>query len=107
MAKIVYNDCYGGFSLSMEAAELYERLGGTAEVRRWTLRGNTYASIDSSISRTDPVLVQVVETLGERANNRTSNLQIVEVPDGTLYRIMEYDGSEWIETPADIEWKVA
>lgn len=55
-----------------------------------------------SISRHDPVLVQVVEELGEKANGRYANLQIAEV-DGP-YRIDEYDGFESVETPNTYDW---
>jgi hypothetical protein len=35
------------------------------------------------------------------------NLTIEWVPEGTLFRVDEYDGSEHIETIADTDWKVA
>ena len=51
--------------------------------------------IDSSPDdRTDPLLVQVVEELGDKANARYSNLQIIEIPVGVEYVIDEYDGQE-------------
>lgn len=61
----------------------------------------------SSIARTDPVLVQVVEELGEKANGLCANLQIRELPAGTLYRIDEYDGFESVVTQDEYEWDVA
>lgn len=51
---------------------------------------------DMDIERHDPLLVKVVEKLGEKANSRFSELKIVEVPDGVDYEIEEYDGMEWI-----------
>ena len=60
-----------------------------------------------NIPRTDPVLVQVVEELGSAANGAHANLRIAELPDGTRYRIDEYDGFEHVETRDDIEWSVA
>lgn len=107
MAKIVYNACYGGFGISMEAAELYEKLGGAMPIRRWSAGNKIYASLDSNVPRTDPVLVQVVETLGERANTRFSNLQIEDLPSGTVYRISEYDGYESVMRFDDHDWKIA
>jgi len=46
--------------------------------------------------RTDPVLIEVVENLKEGANNRFSELKIVEIPDDVEWQIDEYDGIEWI-----------
>jgi hypothetical protein len=57
--------------------------------------------------RTDPILVQVVEELGDEASGDCAELCIHELDRGTRYRIQEYDGSEWVETEYDIEWQVA
>lgn len=46
--------------------------------------------------RAHPLLVQVVEELGEKANGRCAELSVVEIPDGTDYEIDEYDGNEHI-----------
>ena len=46
--------------------------------------------------RTNPLLIQVIEELGERANNRFSKLEIVEIPDDVKWQIDEYDGWESI-----------
>ena len=54
------------------------------------------------VDRHDPILVQVVEELGERANGPHADLRITEV-DGP-YRIDEYDGAESVETPDSYEW---
>ena len=59
------------------------------------------------IERDDPVLVQVVEELGDAASGRFAKLQIADVPSGSLYRIDEYDGLESVETPDSYEWKRA
>ena len=56
------------------------------------------------IPRHDPILVQVVEELGEKANGSHANLCIAEV-DGP-YRIDEYDGNESVETPSSYDWIV-
>lgn len=60
-----------------------------------------------SIERDDPILVQVVEELGDRANGRYANLMVEYIPAGTLYRIEEYDGYESIITRDNYDWKVA
>jgi len=94
VTKIVINICYGGFGLSKAAWERYVELGGTAD---W----------DGDIDRTDLILVQVVEELGEDANGMCADLVIYDLPVGTKYRIDEYDGLEHIETEDSIKWSVA
>lgn len=86
--KIVINTCYGGFGLSDKAIKWLEDRGVD----------DTY-----ELSRHDPLLVECVETLGEKANNSYSRLAIREI-EGNLYRVEEYDGKEWIEQPEDMEW---
>lgn len=56
-----------------------------------------------SIKRSDPYLVQVVEELGREANGHCADLKIAEV--NGKYRICEYDGAEWVETPESIKWE--
>ena len=139
MAKIVYNDCYGGFSLSDEAImryaeikgitlysskskygltnyylctpEEYERIEAEESANPTApgryARSNAMYFCDRDIDRDDPVLAQVVEELGDRANGRHAKLRIFEVSAGTLYRIDEYDGSESVMTQDMYDWKVA
>ena len=59
------------------------------------------------LDRVDPILVQVVEELGEDASGSCARLIIEELPKGTLYRINEYDGMESIETANSVDWSVA
>jgi len=49
-----------------------------------------------NIGRDDPVLVQVVEELGEQANGNYAKLEIVEIPDDVNWELDEYDGMERI-----------
>lgn len=46
--------------------------------------------------RDDPILVEVVEELGEGASGTVSNLKVVEIPDDIDWEIDEYDGLETI-----------
>lgn len=81
--KIVINACYGGFSLSKEA---YRELG---------LEWDGYGYAD--IKRDDPRLVACIEKLGpQNASGSAASLRVVEIPDGTAWRIEEYDGLEHI-----------
>lgn len=124
MTKIVINRCYGGFGLSKDALKRYAEIKGWRyEEKAWpaddhhyhayvtptiiTDTGEEMHQYDFSEDRTDPVLVQVVEELGKKANGSCANLVIEELPKGTLYRIEEYDGNEHIEIADDVEWSVA
>ena len=46
--------------------------------------------------RSDPLIIECVEALGEKASGPLSKLKIVEIPDGVEYVIQEYDGNEHI-----------
>lgn len=48
------------------------------------------------IERNDPILIQVVEELGDIAFGDYSDLRIVEIPDDVQWKIDEYDGVESI-----------
>lgn len=82
--KIVINRCYGGFGLSKEAFNKYKSLVDEAP------------DYDGNIKRDCPVLIELVEQMGTNANDRFSELKVVEIPDGTDWIIEEYDGLEWI-----------
>lgn len=53
--------------------------------------------------REDPILIEVVEELKERANTSCSNLKVVEIPDDLDYVIDEYDGIETLHAKVQ-EW---
>jgi uncharacterized protein (UPF0371 family) len=118
MTKVVYNACYGGFGLSKEACQRYWDIKGQQvwiEDAQWgfdvwlvplnerlekAYRKQTWYYND--VSRHDPVLVQVVEELGDKANGYCAELAIYEVYDS--YRIDEYDGYESVETADSYDW---
>lgn len=90
--KVVYNACYGGFSLSAEARDwLIARKWQFADSLPEPYRGSVYAY---DLPRHDPVLVECVEALGERANGRCADLSIATVE--RAYEITEYDGYETV-----------
>lgn len=97
MVKIVYNNCYGGFSLSKEGKQRYKELSGK----------DLGTGSGRKISRNDPHLVQVVEELGSKANGGFSELVMKDLPKGTRYRIDEYDGIEKVTIKSDDKWNVA
>jgi len=57
---------------------------------------NKYFFSDYDIHRDDPILVRVVEELGEEANGAHARLKIVEIPYDVDWQIEEYDGNEWV-----------
>jgi hypothetical protein len=57
---------------------------------------------ENHVDRHDPVLVQVVEELGDKANGKHAKLAIEEVYGS--YRIDEYDGNESVMTSDDYDW---
>ena len=104
MPKIVYNACYGGFSLSDRAVYRARELAQTDEQKKaWNDVNPQYGYIDG-IERHDPILVQVVEELGEEADGSCAKLRIEELPEGSAYRIDEYDGRESVMTADDYDW---
>lgn len=109
--KIVINKDYGGFELSTQAFERLIELGMTVTTFEKGHVKNSTADIikhpseiygdysfvkDKDEIRSNPLVVQVVEELKERANGRHAKLGIVEIPDGVVWSIEEYDGVEWV-----------
>ena len=81
--KVVINVGFGGFGLSAAAlAEYNRRKGGPEQLSCW------------DIDRSDPVLVEVVESLGAASSD--ASLKIVEVPADVDCTIEDYDGAEWV-----------
>lgn len=123
MAKIAYNGCFGGFILSDEAMLRYAELkgiqvypedSGYGTALYWTepptggvTDNNRKLLSCRDMDRDDPILIQTIEELGNKANGMCAELRIAEVQPGTAYRIDEYDGNESVMTINDYEWKTA
>ena len=116
MTKIVYNNCYGGFGLSREAVLLGRELSGNPNWCGPCIKGDFWEEgkpVDydygggRNLDRADPILVQVVEQLGKKANGMCASLAIVDIPKGTAYRIDEYDGNESVQTMSSYDWNIA
>ena len=83
--KIVINANYGGFGLSNLALQRYiARTGASADL------------YERDIARDDPVLVELVESMGSTADGKYARLKVVEIPDDVDWTIQEYDGMEWV-----------
>ena len=106
--KVVINSSYGGFYLSSEAHILYAKLKGYNVISRGDDTFQTFYKNEESdeniiddwnIDRTDSDLVQVVETLGEKAGQgKYIKLKVVEIPDDVkgIIRRSETNGGEYI-----------
>lgn len=108
--KVVYNSCYGGFGLSNKAMDRMVELGYTGLKLNPEYNPNSDDEFnvkyfnEYSIPRHHPLLVYVVEELGELANGSFADLQIAVVNEP--YRIDEYDGCESVETASSYDWIV-
>jgi hypothetical protein len=101
--EVVYNDCYGGFSLSLEAQKLYiEYLGYKPKFHDGKCIWDKFYTCDEIPQfnpldigeRHDPALVKTVKELGEKAGGDCAKLRITTVEGA--YRIQEYDGMETV-----------
>lgn len=91
--KIVINICYGGFGLSPKALMILDAELGIG-------RDDPH---HKALARHDPLLVRVVEQLGDEANGHSASLKVIEISDDR-YHIEEYDGWEGVWTPSNIPW---
>ena len=78
MTKLVINTCFGGFGLSKQATEEYANRKDI-KLGRWNETWRFYEDMsDRSIDRDDPDLVEIVESLGAKANGWAAELKVVE-----------------------------
>jgi hypothetical protein len=105
--KVVINSSYGTFGLSDEAHTLYAKLKGYNLIKTEcfgypTLFKNEVTDEnlvdDWTFDRSDPDLVKVVETLGEKSGHgKNIKLKVVEIPDDVKWYIETSDqGFEWV-----------
>ena len=106
--KVVINSSYGSFSLSEEAHILYAKLKGYKLIKAECFGYQTFFKNevkdenlvdDWTFDRNDPDLVQVVETLGEKAGQKKCiKLKVVEIPDDFKWYIANHHqgGGEYI-----------
>jgi hypothetical protein len=98
--KIVVNKCFGGFGISKECAKFMASKGSERakkELEDKDFYGYGYVDgMEGGYERTDPLLVEAVETLGDVANGSCASLRVIEIPDGISWEMDEYDGIESI-----------
>lgn len=120
--KIVINTCFGGFGLSQKAYKRLIELGmpcvayepGKSDsnddkiIFKGGLTSNDKEYWDTWMryeDRNNPLLVQVVEELGEEADGTCASLSIVDIPDDVDWEISEYDGREHVAEKHRTWWK--
>lgn len=108
MNKVVYNACYGGFSISLTAMKWLaengrDKIKAIAEEYLRKSPDQKFGFHCWDIQRHDTDLVRCVETLGYTANGRYAELRVRELK-GNRYRIDEYDGYEEVYEPEDEEY---
>ena len=93
---MVINRCFGGFGLSKEAAiEIAKRKGiEIKDYRAWPLEANTGRPIEEIVQRHDPVLIEVVRTMGDKTNGECAKLEVVEVV--VDIEVDSFDGKETV-----------
>ncbi len=94
---VMCNESHGGFSFSKEAKKLYCKNMNVSE-----------ADVNfRTISRTDPVMIQIVRDLGDRVNGESSNicLERIDAKYEKHFYIDEYDGYESVVISYD-EYKL-
>lgn len=102
--KIVINISYGGFGLSREAFLELRKMGNKYALEE-TDYGESYKdgsikdkflgdSFLRDIPRDDKDLFELVEKMGDKVNGHSADLKVVEISDGSFYKIFEYDGAE-------------
>lgn len=82
--KVVINVRHGGFGLSEVALSALAKAKGVEDI--WY----------DNIQRDDPILIELVETMGDSVNTAYSKLKVVEIPADVEWIIQEYDGAEWV-----------
>ena len=111
MNKVVFNNCFGGFSLSVKAVKWLAENGhgkikekAQAYLKGMIDRMSRFGCHLEDIDRHDPDLVRCVETLGSLASGgELAHLEIAELK-GNRYRIDEYDGAETVYEPEDEDY---
>jgi hypothetical protein len=82
--QVVYNAKYGGFGLSKEGLSEYNK------------RMSHVVHDADEISRDDPILIELVKSMGNQINDKYSKLKIMEFPIKykSFLKWEEYDGYE-------------
>lgn len=106
MKKVAYNNKYGGFGISHAVLDRMIELGhdgASLKKKEMQLEGShgqdtVYLEYPKPIiKRHDPILIQAIEELGDKANGQCASIRIEEMNDNDHYQIKEYDGKETLK----------
>ena len=110
MNAVVYNACYGGFSLSLKAVDWLEQnakdeslVNYIKDMKQTTNKLFWGDLVGDHLPRHHKDLVAVIEALGDGADGDCAELCIAHI-SGNQYRIEEYDGAEEVVTPEESDW---
>ena len=98
--KVLINRQWGGFNFSDRAIKLICKMKNLTYVdfakpkNSHEVGFKTFDVDKNPDIRTDKDAVVAVEKLGDAASTRTSSLQVAEIPDGSYYKVTDYDGFE-------------
>jgi hypothetical protein len=97
---VAVNRCYGGFSLSEKAVEILRTRMGDPKIQSYSFQ--SYYSDDDDdgrYSRRHPVLIEVINELGEEADGPFAEIDVeyIEEKYKRFYSISEYDGMEGVK----------
>ena len=87
--EIMYNACYGGFSLSNLAVDMYLERCGYVYCKYY---------VSNELKRDNLDMIHVVKQLGSKANGKCADIKIACIPPKYRhhYGVSEYDGYESI-----------
>lgn len=98
MITVLYNNCYGGFSVSKKAKKIYnERMSQQNPEYKHRSTNEVYDDFYDTSRRHDPLLVSIYNELGEEFNGaKYTKIKIKTIPKKyeNAYIIHEYDGLE-------------
>ena len=93
--KIAINRRYGGFGVSKELYEVLDKKWdgyGYLDNEDFGIKSDNY-----NAWRSNPKLISAIEKIGvKKASGSLAKIEVVEIPDGILWEIEEYDGMEHV-----------
>jgi hypothetical protein len=94
---VAVNRCFGGFSLSEKAVELLRTRLADPKIQSYSFQ--SYYDDDDEYPRHHPVLIEVINELGEEVNGSFAQIEIdyIEQKYKGFYSISEYDGMEGVK----------